>query len=157
MAQTKTPADWHVPLGVLILRCALAWFLFVWAVNKLLAPGQYKKIWGYFYNIEIDATLPAIMGSAQIIICLAIVLGFWRVVSYGLGLAMHTITIGVISASLMAPFLIEDGFPTNRNASVALAAWGGFAALWLLRNVDTWSLDVWLKNRRSAKVAADKS
>lgn len=137
-------------LGLLILRVGLAWFLFVWAVNKLLSPGQYQKIWGYFHGIDIGTTMPYVMGSAQIIICLCMVLGLWRCVSYGLALAMHSVTIVVISSTLIAPFVINaNGFPVNRNASIALAAWAGFAALWLLRHRDHWSLDEWLRKRKA--------
>ena len=138
-------------LGLLILRLGLAWFLFVWAVNKFLSPVQYQKIWGYFHGIEIGSTMPFVMGGAQIIICVAIALGFWRIVSYGLGFAMHAVTIIVISPNLAAPFIINaNGYPVNRNASIALAALAGFAALWLLRHRDHWSLDRWLeqKNRK---------
>jgi putative oxidoreductase len=138
-------------LGLLILRLGLAWFLFVWAVNKILAPAQYQKIWGYFHGIEIGSTLPYVMGGAQIIICLFMVLGFWRVVTYGLAFAMHAVTSIVISASLMAPFVIENGYPTNRNASITIAALAAFAALWLLRHRDHWSLDQWLKQRQKAQ------
>ena len=144
-------ADWKEPLALLILRLGLAWFLFVWAVNKILAPIQYQKLWGYFHGIEIGATLPYVMGGAQIVICLAIAIGLWRVVSYGLGFAMHAVTIVVILPMLVAPFVIENGFPANRNHSIALAALAGFAALWLLRNRDRWSLDAWLKARAGAK------
>lgn len=135
--------------GLLILRLGLAWFLFVWAVNKLLAPAQYQKIWGYFHGIEIGATLPYVMGSLQIIICIAMAAGLWRKVSYALGFIMHAVTTAVILPSLLMPFVIENGFPSNRNQSIALAALGGFAALWLLRHRDHWSLDAWIANKRS--------
>ena len=134
-------------LGLVILRVGLAWFLFVWAVNKILAPGQYDRLWGYFYGIKLGATLPAVMGAAQIVICIAIALGFWRIVSYGLGLAMHSVTVAIILPQLIAPFVIKDGFPENRNSAIALAALGGFAALWLLRHRDHWSVDAWLARR----------
>lgn len=134
--------------ALVVLRAGLAWFIFVWAVNKLLVPGQYQRIWGYFYGIELDAAWPLIMGSAQIAICAAIVLGFWRVVSYALGFAMHAVTCVVIFAQLAAPFAVENGYPSNRNASIALAALAGFAALWLLRHRDHWSLDRWLESRK---------
>lgn len=143
--------DWQEPLGLLILRLGLAWFLFVWAVNKILAPVQYQKVWGYFHGIDIGTTLPFVMGGLQIAICVAIVAGLWRTIVYALGFIMHSVTIVVISPSLIAPFVITDGFPTNRNQAIAVAAWAGFAALWLLRNRDTWSLDWWLAQRASAK------
>ena len=53
--------SWQESLGLLILRLGLAWFLFVWAVNKILAPDQYVRIWGYFHGIEIGASAPYVM------------------------------------------------------------------------------------------------
>ncbi len=137
-------------LAMLILRLGLSWFLFVWAVNKILVPDQYARIWGYFHGIDIGATMPYFMGSAQILICVMAALGLWRVVTYALLFLMHLVTVIVIFPSLIAPFVVEDGFPTNRNSSIALAALAGFAALWLLRTHDHWSLDAWLKRRKAA-------
>ena len=71
-------------------------------------------------------------------------------VSYVLGFAMHAVTVAVILPSLIAPFVInENGFPVNRNQAIALAALAGFAALWLLRHRDHWSLDAWIARQRS--------
>ena len=136
-------------LGLLLLRLGLAWFLFVWAVNKILAPVQYAQLWGYFHGIDIGTTLPYAMGGAQIVVCLAMAAGLWRTLSYGLAFAMHAVTVAVIFPSLIAPFVIEDGFPTNRNQAIAVAAFAGFAALWLLRHRDRWSLDAWLARGRA--------
>ncbi len=135
-------------LGVLILRLGLAWFLLVWAVNKILAPGQYVKIWGYFHGVEIGPTSPYFMAAGQLIICACLMLGLWRRYSYAAAFLMHGVTVWVILPSLMAPFLIENGFPSNRNQAIALAAFAGFAALWLLRDHDRWSLDHWWRRRR---------
>ncbi|VAW01965.1 hypothetical protein MNBD_ALPHA08-951 [hydrothermal vent metagenome] len=144
MKTETSPVNWQEALGMVILRLGLAWFLFVWAVNKILAPEQYQKIWGFFHGIDIGATAPYIMGGLQIVICLAIALGLWRTISYGLGFAMHAVTTAVIFPSLIAPFVIENGFPTNRNQAIALTVFAAFAALWLLRKRDFWSLDEWL-------------
>ena len=131
-------------LALLLLRLGLTWFLFVWSVNKILAPEQYVRLWGYFHGVDIGATLPYYMGGAQIVICVAAALGLWRRVSYGLLFAMHLVTIVIILPRLAAPFVIENNFPVNRNSAVALAALAGFAALWLMRHRDHWSLDAWL-------------
>lgn len=135
-------------LAILALRLGLAWFLAVWGINKILAPVQYQKIWGYFHGIEIGPSMPYIMGAAQVVICLAIAIGLWRIVTYALGFVMHAVTIAVILPGLLAPFVIEDGFPVNRNQSIALAALAAFAALWLLRHRDHWSKDAWLRRRK---------
>ncbi|WP_282607592.1 DoxX family membrane protein [Pelagibius sp. Alg239-R121] len=153
MLQDSSKAERMEAIALVTLRLGLAWFLFVWAVNKLLAPVQYQKIWGYFHGIEIGATLPYIMGTAQIIICLAIAIGLWRKYSYALGFVMHAVTVAVILPGLLAPFVIENGFPTNRNQSIAVAALAGFAALWLLRHRDHWSLDVWLAKKNEHDIS----
>ncbi|MDA1101280.1 MAG: hypothetical protein O2967_20120 [Proteobacteria bacterium] len=141
--------DQRDALALLLLRLGLAWFLFVWAVNKIIEPGQYVRIWSYFHGIDIGASLPYFMGGAQIVICIAAALGLWRRISYGLLFAMHLVTVIVILPSLTAPFVIEDNFPVNRNNAIALAALGGFAAIWLLRHRDHWSLDAWLARRKA--------
>ncbi|MBL4756834.1 MAG: hypothetical protein JKY32_04085 [Rhizobiales bacterium] len=137
--------------ALLILRVGLAWFLFVWAVNKILVPGQYVRIWGYFHGIEIGPQMPYYMGAAQIVICVAMAIGLWRVVTYALAFLMHGVTVAIILPTLIAPFEVVNNFPVNRNSSIALAAFAGFAALWLLRHRDHWSLDCWLKDRRKAR------
>ncbi|MDF2366342.1 DoxX family membrane protein [Sneathiella sp.] len=147
----KTP-DTRDAVALLILRLGLAWFLFVWAVNKIIEPGQYMRIWGYFHGIDIGATMPYVMGTAQIVICVMAALGLWRILSYGLLFLMHLVTVIVIFPSLIAPFVIEDGFPVNRNNAIALAALAGFASLWLLRHRDHFSLDVWLQRRRQREI-----
>ena len=138
----------HDALGLLILRVGLSWFLFVWAVNKILAPAQYAKIWAFFHGIDIGATAPYVMGVVQIVLCVMMALGLWRMVSYAAGFFMHAVTVIVILPALAAPFMIKNGFPTNRNQAIALAALAGFAALWLLRRHDHWSVDEWLKARK---------
>jgi len=135
-------------LALLVLRLGLAWFLLVWAIDKILAPQQYVKLWAYFHGIDIGATMPYLMGGAQIVISVAMMLGLWRVVSYALGFAMHAVTVAVIFPDLIAPFVIKNGFPVNRNQAIAVAALAGFAALWLLRHRDHWALDRLLTRNR---------
>ena len=136
-------------LALLILRLGLAWFLFVWAVNKLLVPEQYTKIWSYFHGVDIGQTAPYVMGVAQIALCALISLGLFRVFSYAAGFLAHAVTVIVILPALTAPFVIKNGFPTNRNQAIAVAALAGFAALWMLRDHDRWSLDEWLKKKKA--------
>lgn len=142
-------ADKRDAIALLILRLGLIWFLFVWAVNKIIEPGQYARIWGYFHGIDIGATMPFYMGTAQTIICVVAALRLWRSLSYGLLFLMHLVTVIVIAPSLIAPFVIEDGYPANRNHSIAIAALAGFAALWLLRQRDHFSLDAWWHRRKA--------
>jgi len=150
-----TSAPWPEALALLILRLGLGWFLMVWGVTKILAPGQAVKLYAYFHGVELGETMPYFMGGAEIVLAGAIMLGVLRPVSYGIGMIAHTVTIVVISSSLLAPFVVEDGFPSNRNSAVAVAAWGGFIALFLLRGRDAWSVDGWLARRRAGSTLAE--
>ncbi|MCG8695191.1 MAG: DoxX family membrane protein [Minwuiales bacterium] len=137
--------------ALLLLRLGLGYFLLVWGVTKFLVPQQTVAIWGYFYDIEIDNALPLLFGAGEVIVALAIVFGVARPISYAVGFLIHAVTVVVISQSLFMPFVVEDGFPVNRNSSVALAALVGFAALYLLRARDRWSVDAWFLARRTGK------
>ena len=58
---------WAEPLGMLLLRVGCAWFIFVWAIAKFTAPGQYKWLMNHFDGIEVDLTQVQIMGGLQAI------------------------------------------------------------------------------------------
>ena len=141
--------SWGEPLGLLLLRAGCAWFIFVWAVNKFLAPGQYQFIMKRFDGIEVEQTWVYLIAAAQVVICVLVFLGLFRTVSYAALAAIHGFTITRIWEQLIAPFVINDrGFPVNRNSAIALAVFLAMVALWLLRHRDEWSADAWLKRRR---------
>lgn len=142
----------RIALALLLLRLGLGYFLLVWGVNKILAPKQTVAIWGYFYGVDISAWLPQLFGAGETLVAVAIIAGLARRLSYGTGLLIHGVTIVVISGKLIAPFVIEDGFPVNRNLSVSVPALMAFAAIYLMRARDTWSLDHWLAHRRAKSI-----
>lgn len=140
--------SWGEPLGMLLLRWGCAWFIFVWAVAKFTAPGQYRFIMKRFDGVEVDLTWVYVIGAAQILVCVAVFLGAFRTVSYAALAAMHGFTITRVWERLIDPFAVsEKGFPVNRNSSIALAVFLAMLALWLLRHRDKWSLDGWLRRR----------
>lgn len=147
-ALSETWAHRREALAVLVLRLGLGWFLLVWAINKFLAPDQYMRLWNYIHDWKIGESGPYYLGAVQVVICIAILIGAGRPVSYALGLAMHVISTSAVWPRLIDPFAVEKGFPVNRNLSITLAALGAFVALWLLRHRDHWSFDAWLAARR---------
>jgi hypothetical protein len=133
------------------LRIGCAWFIFVWAANKVFAPQQYVKLAKYFDGIDLGLTQVYAIAGIQIVICLLVFVGLGRIVSYGALAAMHGFTIFRQWPQYLDPFLVnDDGFPVNRNVTVALCAFLAMLALWLLRHRDHWSLDVMLARRKSA-------
>lgn len=136
-------------LACLILRIGVAWFIFVWAVNKLLAPAQYQQLAKWFDKVDISLTQVYGIAVVQIAICVLVFAGWQRIWSYGALAMIHGYTVYRQWPKHLDPFEINDkGFPVNRNATVALAALAGMIALWLLRHRDHWSLDQMLGRRR---------
>jgi uncharacterized membrane protein YphA (DoxX/SURF4 family) len=120
-----------------------------------MAPEHYVKLYAYFHGFDFADSLPYYMGAGQTIIAVAIIFGLLRRVSYAAGFILHTITVVVVIGDLVTPFVIEKGFPAHRNQTIALAAWGGFIALNLLRHRDHWSVDAWITARRRRGAATD--
>lgn len=136
-------------MGLLLLRLGCAWFIFVWAVNKFYAPGQYAFILKRFDGIEADFTQVYVIATIQVIICIAVFLGYQRTISYALLAFLHALTVYRVYPALLDPFFIsEKGFPKNRNSVNALTIFLAMIALWFLRDRDQWSIDGWLARRR---------
>jgi len=137
-------------LALLLLRIGCAWVIFVWAVKKIFAPVQYQKLAKYFDSIDLGLWQVYAIAGVQIVICLLVFAGWTRIVSYAALAAMHGFTIFRQWPQYLAPFEInDDGFPVNRNVTVALCAFLAMLALWLLRHRDHWSLDAVLATRKS--------
>lgn len=150
MPLPKYNPPWAEPLGMLLLRVGCAWFIFVWAVNKFFAPGQYQFILKRFDKIEADLWAVYAIAAVQTLICVLVFIGLWRGVSYLALALLHAGTIYRIWPKLIDPFEIsEKGFPVNRNSAIALGIFLAMVALWLLRDRDKWSVDAWLQRRKS--------
>jgi hypothetical protein len=133
---------------MLFLRFGVAWFIFVWAVNKILAPEQYQQLVKWIDKADVSLTQVYAIALVQIALCLVVFAGWARTYSYALLAAMHGYTIYRQLGKYFDPFEINDkGFPVNRNATVALAAFAAMVALWLLRHRDRWSVDGLLRRR----------
>lgn len=137
-------------LALVLLRIGCAWFIFVWAANKLLAPQQYQKLAKYYDAVDLGLWQVYAIAGVQIVICLLVFAGWARIVSYAALAAMHGFTILREWPKYLEPFAINDeGFPVNRGVTVALCAFLAMLALWLLRHRDHWSLDAVLTARKA--------
>lgn len=132
-------------LALLVLRVGLAWFIFVWAVNKVLTPGQYQQLVRHFEKVEIATSQVLIVAGIQIVVCLCAFVGIARILAFGGLLIMHFFTVLRRWEKFLDPFEInERGFPVNRNAVIDLAVLAAMIALILLIRRDHFSLGGWL-------------
>ena len=135
-------------IALLILRVGLAYFIFLWAVHKLITPEQYQRLAKHFDQVEMSLFQVYTMGGLQIALCVLAALGIFRYFSYG-GLAlMHFFTVTRRWEKFIDPFAVNaKGFPINRNVVIDLAILCAFIALILLIHRDHYSLGGWFKRR----------
>ena len=130
----------RIPAALLILRFFLAIFLLQWSIEKLFLPDAAARIARSFYGVTLPVEASYALGIAELIVSLALLLGFYRTVSYGLSLLIHTVT-GVVS---WRQLLAKVG---NHLWISTWPTWGGFAALFLMRDRDIWTVDGWRRSR----------
>lgn len=135
-------------LAVLIFRLGLIWFLFLWAVHKILATGQYQSLARNFDKVELSTTTVQMIGWVQIAVLTLALIGIFRPFTYGAMALTHAFTISRQWERYIDPFVLNDrGFPVNRNVSISAAAMCAFIALLLLIHRDHYSLGGYLKRK----------
>ena len=143
--QRLSPQDRLDATALLILRLGLAWFIFLWAVHKVITPRQYQSLAAHFDGVDLGLTQVYVIGGVQILLCLFVALGVLRYVSYGSLLVMHLFTVLRRWEGFLDPFAVnEGGFPVNRNQVIDLPVLAAFIALVLLIRRDHFSIGGWL-------------
>jgi putative oxidoreductase len=143
--------DPRVPTALLILRFFLAIFLLQWSIEKLILPSATIRIAQSFYGLALPEAGSYALGVAELALSLALLFGFYRTVSYGLALLVHTVTVAVSWRQLFDPF----GFAKigNHLWIATWPTWGAFAALFLLRRWDAYTIDGWWQSRQGNAVS----
>jgi len=145
----------HDAVGLFVLRFFLGIFLLQWSVEKLILPSSAIRISQSFYHVALPEWMPYILGTAELVLSTALLLGMFRTVSYGLALAIHTVTVMVSLPQLFVPF----GLAKIGN-HLWIATWptlGGFIALFLMRNSDVYTVDEWWMRRRAQRASDGRS
>lgn len=136
-------------LGLLALRFFLAMFLLQWSIEKLVLPSSAIRISRSFYSVAIPESMPYVLGTAELVLSTALMLGAFRTLSYGLALAIHTVTVMVSWRQLLDPYgLAKIG---NHLWIATWPTFGGFIALFLMRKSDLLTIDEWRGRHRRAQ------
>lgn len=148
MNDKLSPTDKLDALAVLILRLGLIWFLFLWAIHKILATSQYQSLARNFDDVELSVTTVQLIGAAQILVLFLALIGIFRPFTYGAMALTHAFTVFRQWERYIDPFAINDrGFPVNRNVSISAAAMCAFLVLLLLIHRDHYSIGGCLKRK----------
>lgn len=128
---TKDP---NLAASLLLIRLAVAAFLLVWALDKLIAPEHAQKVFSYFYHAQdISPSVLQGLGLLQIGIIAAFAIGIARTFTYGAVLLMHAVSTASTWSHLINPW--AEGSQLLFWAAVPVLA--ALTALFLLRERDT--------------------
>lgn len=142
----SSETDKRIASGLLILRLFLGIFLLQWSFEKLILPQATIRIAKGFYGVELPAVAPYVLGAAELLLSLALLFGAYRTISYGLSLLIHTVTMIVSWRQLLDPY----GFAKigNHIWIATWPTWGAFAALFIMRNSDAYTIDGWRQSQK---------
>lgn len=125
--------DTRLEASLLLMRLAVAAFLLVWALDKVIAPEHAKAVFAHFYKAsDLSPQLLQSLGYAQIAIIAAFAAGFARTWTYGAVLLMHAAATLSTYTHLIHPW--AEGSQLLFWAAVPVLA--AIVALFLLRDRD---------------------
>lgn len=135
-------------LAILILRLGLIWFLFLWAIHKVITPGQYQQLARHFDDMDLSLIQVYGIAGVQLFLLALALVGIFRPFAYGAMAVMHLFTVLRRWERFLDPFAVNDrGFPVNRNPVIDLAVLGAMIALVLLIHRDHFSVGGWLRRK----------
>jgi hypothetical protein len=119
----------HLPLSLLLLRIGVLMVMIPWTLDKLLNPSHAAAVFENFYLLPgMETGFFYAIGVVQLLILIGFALGYFKTWTYGLVLAMHTVSTLSSWKMYLAPNLLF------------YAAWPMLAAcvvLFLMRDLDT--------------------
>jgi putative oxidoreductase len=141
----------RIALALLILRLSLGIFLLLWGIEKLVIPERTVGIYGKFYGITITTSIAPLLGIAQITLSLALLGGLWRRWSYGLATLLHAYSVTTSWQFLIDPWGLIGG-EVKHLFLAGVPVLAGFVALYMLRELDLWTIDA----KRQARKQTDE-
>jgi uncharacterized membrane protein YphA (DoxX/SURF4 family) len=130
-------------LALAILRATLGLFLLVWGLEKFIVTERSVAIYDYFYGVAASTAVTYVLGALESLLGIAIIAGAFRRLSYAIGFLVHGATTAATIRLIVDPWGLISG-EVQHLFFAAVPVLGAFAALYLLRTLDCFSLDEWL-------------
>lgn len=118
---------------MLLMRLAIAAFLLVWAVDKVVAPEHARAVFSNFYFTNPPPAVLKALGSVQIAVIASFAVGFARFWTYGAVLLMHAASTAATYAQLLNPW---SGDRPQLLFWAAVPVLAAMVALFILRDRD---------------------
>jgi len=122
-----------LPRILLYLRLTIFFVMLMWVLDKFVRPTRASFVYEKLYHIPgLTQLISYFIGFVVLVIIVAFVLGWMKMISYGAVFLLHAIS----TVSLIPQFLK----PFEYNNELLFAAWPMLAAcyaLWCLRDYDT--------------------
>ena len=124
----------RLELSLFIMRLGVFYVMFAWALDKFLNPSHTAGVWERFYKFDgIDEMMSYGLGALQMVVLLAFVTGLFKRFSYGVVLAMHTVSTASTWQYLVNPYVDE---PKAMLFMAAVPMLGACITLFLMRHQD---------------------
>lgn len=121
----------RLPISLLALRLTVFLVMFVWTMDKFLAPEHAASVFENFYFLSgLGPLIMYVIGAIELVIVVGFVLGLAKRFTYGAVLVFHAV-------STLASFPM---YLNPADGRLFYAAWpmlGACLALYLLRDSDT--------------------
>lgn len=126
----------RLALALLVLRLTLGVFFLQWGIEKFVVPVTTLAIFRNFYGIDFGNWVPPILGTAQVLIAVALLVGFQPRITYGIVLLLHGVTVIVSIPRILSPWT-----PVSNHFFIAgVPILAAFLALYLLRDWDRYRI-----------------
>ncbi|MBS7788699.1 DoxX family membrane protein [Roseococcus sp. SDR] len=126
----------RLAIALLVLRLTLGVFFLQWGIEKFVVPATTLAIFRNFYGIDFGSWVPPILGVAQVLIAVALLLGFQPRLTYGIVLLLHGVTVIVSIPRILSPWN-----PVSNHFFIAgVPILAAFFALYLLRDWDRYRI-----------------
>lgn len=129
--KTNNTDDWPLELSLAIVRLSTAFFLMIWALDKVIGTGAAQKTFSKYYMNVDESFLIILIGIAQLILILTFAGGLFKTFTYGIILVMHT---GSVLASI--PRYMDPLARPNILFWAAIPVLGAMILLFILRERD---------------------
>jgi uncharacterized membrane protein YphA (DoxX/SURF4 family) len=125
--------------ALLILRLSLGVFLVQWSLGKIVVPESAIRVAEHFYGVTPTVTMTIIVGVAEGLLALALLVGVWRRWSYGLAMLIHAVSVASTWRQLLNPY----GAASNHLFIAGVPVLAAFVLLYMIREWDAYSVEGW--------------